>query len=229
MTALAILGVLSTAIFSGVSVGTALAMVVGVFSSAQASRLMIALDWLLTIVLVLVGRWAVHGVEVGLRLRGIGEERVLIVGSGDTARLVLQRIRHSPQMGYRPVGFVADQPLVGELDGLANRGYTAGFYERHPEREMQNYLKAHSDSGRSLYVGDVLGYDAAGRAEINVKNRFAVGDRIELIHPSGNRQQVIGTMLNEEGEAVSVAPGSGYRVRIDLPAGCDGGFLARFV
>jgi putative protease len=35
-------------------------------------------------------------------------------------------------------------------------------------------------------VGDVL-VDADGWALIEVKNRFGVGDRIEVIHPRGNR------------------------------------------
>ena len=57
-----------------------------------------------------------------------------------------------------------DPRLLGELDGLANRGYTDGFYPRHHDHERQNYLRGHSESGRSLYVGD----------------------QIEVIHPSGN-------------------------------------------
>jgi len=122
-----------------------------------------------------------------------------------------------------------DPRLVGELDGLANRGYTGGFFERHPDREYQNYLRGHSESGRSLYVGDVLGYTEDGLAEVEVKNRFAVGDRIEVIHPNGNREIVIERMSNPVGEDVSVAPGSGHRVRIPLPEGYEGAFLARFV
>ncbi|HOG03957.1 MAG TPA: tRNA 5-hydroxyuridine modification protein YegQ, partial [Accumulibacter sp.] len=56
-----------------------------------------------------------------------------------------------------------DPGLLGELEGLANRGYTDGFYQRHHEHEMQNYLRGHSESGRSLYVGDVLQWDAPRR------------------------------------------------------------------
>ena len=119
--------------------------------------------------------------------------------------------------------------LVGELDGLANRGYTGGFFERHPDREFQNYLSGHSESGRSLYVGDVLGYTEPETAEIEVKNKFSVGDRIEVIHPSGNREIVIARMHNPAGAVMTVAPGNGHRVRIPLPAGCEGAFLARFV
>ena len=34
-----------------------------------------------------------------------------------------------------------DPQLLGELDGLANRGYTDGFYQRHHDADYQNYLK----------------------------------------------------------------------------------------
>ncbi len=122
-----------------------------------------------------------------------------------------------------------DPRLVGELDGLANRGYTGGFFERHPDREYQNYLTGHSESGRSLYVGDVLGYGEDGLAEIEVKNKFSVGDRIEVIHPGGNLEIVIERMSNPAGKNMPVAPGNGHKIRMALPPGYRGAFLARFL
>ena len=123
-----------------------------------------------------------------------------------------------------------DPALLGELEGLANRGYTDGFYQRHHEHEMQNYLRGHSESGRSLYVGDVIGWDAArGLAEIDVKNRFAVGDRIEVIHPSGNFELTLARMENADSAALTVAPGNGHRVWIPLAVELQGAMLARFV
>jgi putative protease len=122
-----------------------------------------------------------------------------------------------------------DAQLIGQLDGLANRGYTAGFYDRHPDRDYQNYLSGSSESSRSLYVGDVLGYDANGLAEIAVKNHFAVGDRIEIIRPAGNFDVLIEAMQNREGEPATVAPGNGHLMRIALPPGCAGAFVARFL
>ena len=123
-----------------------------------------------------------------------------------------------------------DPRLLGELEGLANRGYTDGFYQRHHEHEMQNYLRGHSESGRSLYVGDVIGWDAArGMAEIEVKNRFSVGDRIELIHPSGNLELALERIESVDGAPLKVAPGNGHRVWIALPGERPGALLARFV
>jgi len=122
-----------------------------------------------------------------------------------------------------------DTQLIGQLDGLANRGYTAGFFDRHPDRDYQNYLSGSSASSRSLYVGDVLGYDAHGLAEIEVKNHFEVGDRIEILRPAGKLELVIEAMQNSDGEPATVAPGSGHRVRIALPPGCEGAFVARYL
>ena len=75
----------------------------------------------------------------------------------------------------------------------------------------------------------MLGYDAEGLAEIAVKNHFAVGDRIEIVRPGGNLDLVIDAMRNREGEAVAVAPGSGHLMRIALPPGCTGAFVAKYL
>ena len=127
-------------------------------------------------------------------------------------------------------GQALDPELLGQLEGLANRGYTDGFFQRHTPAQTQNYLRGHSESGRSLYVGDLLGYDSeSGLAEIEVKNRFSVGDRIEVIHPGGNHSCAVEGLLGKDGEQIECAPGSGHRVRIALPAGMEGAFIARFL
>jgi putative protease len=123
-----------------------------------------------------------------------------------------------------------DAALLGQLENLANRGYTDGFYQRHHDADYQNYLKGHSESDRSQYVGDAVRFDAArGLMEIEVKNRFALGDRIECVLPAGNKVQAIGRMENATGDAVPVAPGNGHRVWIDLPPETAGAYVARFL
>jgi putative protease len=127
-------------------------------------------------------------------------------------------------------GRALDPALLAQLDGLANRGYTDGFYQRHHDADYQNYLRGHSESARSLYVGDVVAWDAArGLAEIDVKNRFAVGDRLEIIHPTGNSELALARMENTEGAAINVAPGNGHRVWLPLPETSVGAYVARFV
>ena len=118
--------------------------------------------------------------------------------------------------------------LLGALDALANRGYTDGFYERHHTHEQQNYMRGHSEASRQQYVGDIVAC-ANGLAEIDVKNKFQVGDRLEVIHPSGNRIVELTEMQNLDGEALTVAPGSGHHVRIPLQGDLAKGMIARFI
>ncbi|HEY0666482.1 MAG TPA: tRNA 5-hydroxyuridine modification protein YegQ [Gallionella sp.] len=121
-----------------------------------------------------------------------------------------------------------DLKLLGALDALANRGYTDGFYERHHTHEQQNYLRGHSESFRQQYVGDIVSCET-GVAEIDVKNRFSVGDRLEIIHPSGNSIVELKEMTSLDGEALTVAPGSGHRVRIPMSGEYVKGMVARFI
>ena len=123
-----------------------------------------------------------------------------------------------------------DPELLRELEGLANRGYTDGFLQRHHDADYQNYLRGSSESDRSLYVGDAIQFDATrGLMEIDVKNRFSIGDKLECVHPSGNHVFTLTHMENKKGETVTVAPGSGHRVWINLPALYTESFVARFV
>ena len=123
-----------------------------------------------------------------------------------------------------------DPTLLGDLEGLANRGYTDGFYQRHHSHETQNYLRGHSESNRSQYVGDITAFDDTnGMAEVLVKNRFQVGDRLEIIHPSGNQTVKLSQMTDIHGKSLDVAPGSGHRVKIPLMGNFEKAFVARFL
>ncbi len=181
-----------------------------------------------------------RAIEHVQRLVDIGVDSLKIEGRTKSAYYVARAAQsYRRAIDDAAAGRPFDPRLLGQLDGLANRGYTDGFYQRHHEHEMQNYLRGHSESGRSLYVGDVVGWDAArGLAEVDVKNRFAVGDRFELIHPAGNGEFVLERMERVDGDvrsATSVAPGNGHRVWIPLAAFDDsvadprGAMLARFV
>lgn len=116
--------------------------------------------------------------------------------------------------------------LIMELEGLANRGYTPGFLERRPAQDYQNIDSGSSEMRRSQFVGEVKA-TKDGWAEVETKNRFQVGDTLEVIHPSGNRTVQVANMKNLDGEEISVAAGSPLRVCIPLDAPADGALLAR--
>lgn len=107
-------------VFSAVSVASALVMALSAFlwRDNDLSRLLLALLWLFAIILVVVGRLANHVVQSVLRTHGVGEQRVLIVGSGDTGRLVLDRIHYYPGLGYRALAFLSEDPQETEVEGV---------------------------------------------------------------------------------------------------------------
>jgi U32 family peptidase len=122
-----------------------------------------------------------------------------------------------------------DPVVLTDLEGLANRGYTGGFFQRHPSDAIyQNYADSHSSVGTGRYVARTLAWDASrGLMEVLVKNRFELGDTIEVILPGGNSRQTVSRMENAEGEPVTVAPGDPHHVWIDMPESALGAFVAR--
>ena len=108
---------------------------------------------------------------------------------------------------------------LGVLENLANRGYTDGFYQRHHTHEQQNYLTGYSKSHQQQFCGEIRHYDKeTGLATIDAKNKFSVGDKIELILPEGNQDIIIERMEGMYGQAMQEASGGGYEVKIPLPS-----------
>jgi len=171
---------------------------------------------------------AVEHVE---RLAKIGVDSLKIEGRTKSLYYVARTAQvYRKAIDDAVAGRPMDPSLLGELEGLANRGYSDGFYQRHHTNDTQNYLQSHSKSNRSQYVGDITSFDiSSGLAEIAVKNRFKIGDKLEIIHPSGNRVIELTHMQNLKGESVDVAPGSGYKVKIPMTDNFEKALVARFL
>jgi len=68
------------------------------------------------------------------------------------------------------------------------------------------------------------------RPHIDVKNKFSIGDELELILPGDNRIFRLENMLDMDGNPIKEAPGGGYRVQILLDGqDCAMGLLARYL
>lgn len=173
-----------------------------------------------------------RAVEHVRKLAGIGVDSLKIEGRtkshyyvARTAQVYRQAIQDAAE------GREFDPTLWGVLENLAQRGYTDGFFERRRGQEYQNYRRGHSESHRQQFVGEITDCAPDGRtASVLVKNRFAVGDRLELISPEGNRDHVLEHMEDVDGNPMSIAPGGGWNVRIPVPPGrWQHGLIARYL
>lgn len=80
------------------------------------SRLMILQAALALLALMGIARAAKRTVEASLRARGVGVSNLLIVGAGELGRAAMRTIFARPDLGYRCVGFVDDDPQRGQTD-----------------------------------------------------------------------------------------------------------------
>ncbi len=114
-------------------------------------------------------------------------------------------------------GRAFDRRLMSDLESLAQRGYTEGFLRRHVHDEYQNYQNGSSVSERQQFVGELTGLRRNGLAEVKVKNRFGIGDHLELMTPKGNFHFDLQELRNGNGEAIDVGPGDGHTVYLPVP------------
>lgn len=123
-----------------------------------------------------------------------------------------------------------DPQSMSRLENLAHRGYTEGFLRRHHHSDYQNYDSGNSVSHQQQFVGEVIEVNDA-ELTIDVKNRFSVGDQLELMTPDGNVSFSLDFMLDKQGMSLDVAKGSGHMVKVVLPKAVDAqyGILMRYL
>lgn len=114
-----------------------------------------------------------------------------------------------------------DASLLTTLEGLAHRGYTEGFLRRHTHESYQTYEYGYSVSDSQQFVGEFTGKRVDGLAEVDVKNKFIVGDSLELMTPDGNISFTLESITTRKGESTDVAPGNGHIVYLPVPDDVD--------
>ena len=110
-----------------------------------------------------------------------------------------------------------DDTLMSTLESLAHRGYTEGFLRRHTHDEYQNYDYGYSVSDKQQFVGEFTGERRDGLAEVAVKNKFILGDDLELMTPQGNITFTLDKIIDSKGQPTEAALGNGYIVYIPVP------------
>ena len=86
------------------------------------------------------------------------------------------------------------------------RRFTTGFYYGRPDESAMVY-DSNTYVNEAVFLGIVEEITPEGRARIMQRNKFCVGDRIEIMKPDGRDIPIIvNSMYNQNGESVISAP-----------------------
>ena len=106
-----------------------------------------------------------------------------------------------------------------QIASCTYRQFTTGFFYGRPDENTQiydnnTYVKEYT------YLGIVGEVDAEGRCRIEQRNKFSVGEQIEIMKPDGQNVEVtVKRILNEDGEEQESAPHSKQILHIELEDG----------
>jgi exopolysaccharide biosynthesis polyprenyl glycosylphosphotransferase len=163
-------------VFASVSVGIliAVAIVALVFKDSPNNRLvldyprsMLVYAWALSIIFLLAGRALHQWVRNRLRDRGIGKDRLLVVGSGETVRFILQRVIWSPELGYDLVGLVNTNGVAESILNVPILGTPEDLPTLIAEQAIDEVIVAMPEKGHRETL-NVISYCERGRVTIKI-------------------------------------------------------------
>ena len=103
-----------------------------------------------------------------------------------------------------------------EISKCTYRQFTTGFFFGKPTHETQIY-DSNTYVKEYTYLGIVGSVDEHGRYRIEQRNKFSVGEEIEVMKPNGeNRSVTVRAIVDEEGNAMESAPHPQQVLFIDL-------------
>ena len=108
-----------------------------------------------------------------------------------------------------------------QIASCTYRQFTTGFFYGKPDENTQIYDSNTYNKGYT-YLGIVGGVDEQGRCQIEQRNKFTVGEEIEIMKPDGRNELVkVEGIWNEEGEAMESAPHPQQKLVVKLSKEAD--------
>ena len=159
--------------FTSVTVGILLTIAISTFLFKGETflidfpRAMVLYSWLITIILLVVARIIHHTTRDWLRSRGHGADRILVVGTGEVAKLTLQRIQWSRRLGYQVIGIVDPVNGMRKLAGFPVLGAPADLPRLIEKHQIDEVIIAMPEHGHRQVVR-VVGFCQRGRVSIKI-------------------------------------------------------------
>ena len=128
-----------------------------------------------------------------------------------TYRKALDDYMEDPELYKKSMPWYLDQ-----ISNCTYRQFTTGFFFGKPDEDAQIY-DSNTYVKEYIYLGIVGEQNADGLYRIEQRNKFSVGEVIEVMKPDGQNIEVtVQKILNEEGEAMESAPHPKQVLYIDL-------------
>ena len=139
-----------------------------------------------------------------------------------TYRMALDDFRKSEETYRKNLG-----RYLEEIGKCTRREFTTGFYFGKPGAESQIYGES-TYIKEYVYLGMVDDVDERGFCRLEQKNKFSVGETIEIMKPDGrNLEATVGGIYDEEGCPQQSAPHARQIVYADLGAEAERGDILR--
>lgn len=114
-----------------------------------------------------------------------------------------------------------------EISKCTYRQFTTGFYYNKADQDAQiydnnTYIKEYT------YIGIIQGQNEAGLYELEQRNKFCVGETIEVMLPDGdNLEVIVKSIVDEEGNQMESAPHPKQKIFVDFGVPMVVGHLLR--
>lgn len=103
-----------------------------------------------------------------------------------------------------------------EIAKCTYRQFTTGFYFGKPDENTQIY-DSNTYVNEYVYLGMIESVSGDGKVKIEQKNKFSVGDHIEIMKPGGENIEVqVLSLTTDEGEKVDSAPHPRQKLWVEL-------------
>lgn len=103
-----------------------------------------------------------------------------------------------------------------EIGKCTNREFTTGFFFGKPDRDAHIYSSS-TYVKNYTYLGTVEAVDDRGFGRIEQKNKFSVGEQVEVMKPDGrNLEATVREIWNDDGERQDSAPHARQIIHVNL-------------
>lgn len=145
-----------------------------------------------------------------LKIEGRMKTALYVATVARTYRRALDDYRQDPKLYEKNMPWYLDQ-----ISNCTYRQFTTGFFFGKPDENTQIY-DSNTYVKEYTYLG-IVGEEKDGMYQIEQRNKFSVGEVIEIMKPDGrNIEAKVLRIVNEEGEEQESAPHSKQVLYIDL-------------